>query len=116
MDVAGIERELAEIWTEAATGEDAVVRACMLNLVVVCKNGECDLETATKAVAGISETAPCRALVLAPDGCGSAVSWTDRPAVRGRVRKWRPCMPKESCRCMLTFAMKESWGRFSPDA
>jgi hypothetical protein len=68
MDVAGIERELAEIWAEASAGEDAVVRACMLNLVVACRDGGLDLLEATRLVAGISENEPNRALVLAPHG------------------------------------------------
>ena len=63
---ADVEKQLAEFWRGASTDEQAVMRACAMNLVVVCANEADDLRRATELVAGIAATAPGRALVVGP--------------------------------------------------
>jgi len=65
---ADVERQLAEFWREASTDEQAVMRACAMNLVVICSDETDDLRRATELVAAIAPTAPCRALVVASPG------------------------------------------------
>ncbi len=61
-----VESQLAELWRLASTDDQAVIRACKMNLVVVCGDGDDDVHDATRLVARISETEPGRALVIAP--------------------------------------------------
>jgi glucose-6-phosphate dehydrogenase assembly protein OpcA len=63
--VAEVDRRLAELWREASTGDRAVVRACMMNLVVCCEQAR-DLAKATLMVGRLSDTLPARALVVVP--------------------------------------------------
>jgi glucose-6-phosphate dehydrogenase assembly protein OpcA len=63
---ADVDRQLAELWREAATNGQPVVRACSLNLVVVCADETGDLQRATALVGRIAETVPGRALVVGP--------------------------------------------------
>ena len=69
-NVARVERELAELWRQAATDEQPVMRACELNLVVACGDGPEDALEATRMIDGISETTPCRAIVISPRAHG----------------------------------------------
>jgi glucose-6-phosphate dehydrogenase assembly protein OpcA len=69
---ADVERQLAEFWREASTDEQAVMRACAMNLVVVCADEADDLRRATELVAGIAAMAPGRALVVGPPGGDAA--------------------------------------------
>ncbi len=61
-----VESQLAELWRLASTDEQAVIRACKMNLVVVCGDGDSEVYDATRLVARISESEPGRALVIAP--------------------------------------------------
>ncbi|MGV3623302.1 MAG: 6-phosphogluconolactonase [Archangium sp.] len=71
VDVAGIERELASLWREAAKGSDAVMRACSWNLVVLTNDAE--LERAKKLSEVFVELVPSRTLMInqATDGADS---------------------------------------------
>lgn len=69
---AEVEKQLAAFWREASTDEQAVVRACAMNLVVICADEPDDLRRSTELVAAIAPTAPCRALVVAPPGENAA--------------------------------------------
>ena len=55
-----------EIWRAAATDEQALVRACLVNLVVVCASDDVELIRATALVRQVAETVPGRALVIGP--------------------------------------------------
>lgn len=68
--IAKIERELAELWRGESSEEEAVVRACAYNLVVVCSPGSPEAAEVTRIVAHVSRTAPGRALVVAPAASG----------------------------------------------
>jgi len=63
--VSDVERELAGLWRDESSEEGAVVRACAHNLVVVADGGA---EEVAAIVARVSESAPGRALVVAPTG------------------------------------------------
>ncbi len=63
---ADIERQLAEFWRKASTDEQAVMRACSMNLVVVCTADAGDVARATACVARIAETIPGRSIVIGP--------------------------------------------------
>jgi glucose-6-phosphate dehydrogenase assembly protein OpcA len=63
-----VERQLAEFWRKASTDEQAVMRACSMNLVVVCGEDERDLTRTTELIAKIARTAPGRALVVSRSG------------------------------------------------
>lgn len=76
MDVNEVEGQLAELWRETSSEDEAVVRACSLNLVVACDD-ERDVERATRLVAGVSETAPGRALVIARKGAAAEADELD---------------------------------------
>jgi glucose-6-phosphate dehydrogenase assembly protein OpcA len=65
---ADVERQLAEFWRGASTDEQVVMRACSMNLVVVCDDDPDDLRRATGLIARIAENVPGRALVVAPPG------------------------------------------------
>jgi glucose-6-phosphate dehydrogenase assembly protein OpcA len=65
---ADVERQLADFWREASTDEQVVMRACSMNLVVVCADDPDDLRRTTELIARIAETVPGRALVIAPPG------------------------------------------------
>lgn len=67
-----VERQLAEFWRGASTDEQAVMRACAMNLAVVCADDEDDLRRATELVAGIAAMAPGRSLVVGPPGGDAA--------------------------------------------
>jgi hypothetical protein len=63
---ADVEKQLAEFWRTASTDEQAVMRACSMNLVVVCGDAEGEPARTTELIARIAETAPGRALVVSP--------------------------------------------------
>jgi glucose-6-phosphate dehydrogenase assembly protein OpcA len=65
---AAVEKQLAEFWRSASTETQAVMRACSMNLVVVCDDEPGELERTTELIASIAETVPGRALVVAPPG------------------------------------------------
>lgn len=71
MDVVQVERELSSYWRKSAEGQDAVTRACALNLIVACTDPE-DVVEATRVVAKLSEVHPSRALLVTP-GYGRGV-------------------------------------------
>ena len=70
LDIDTLEQELSAMWGRASTDGVPVLRARTLNLIVACADGEEDLQEVTSLLAGISEAAPCRALVIAADGFG----------------------------------------------
>jgi glucose-6-phosphate dehydrogenase assembly protein OpcA len=76
VDVAGIERQLAELWQMAAgTETDAarrqITRASLFNLVTVCET-EQDRDTATEVIRALTSRHPCRAIVVLADTAGGA--------------------------------------------
>jgi len=62
VDVAGIERELAALWRQAAQGSTAVMRACAWNLVVLAEGDS--LEKARELAERVVEQVPSRALIV----------------------------------------------------
>jgi glucose-6-phosphate dehydrogenase assembly protein OpcA len=66
MEPGRAEQALAELWRQASGAEHPVVRACGLNLVIACADGEAELHEAGRLVAAISEAVPARALVVTP--------------------------------------------------
>jgi glucose-6-phosphate dehydrogenase assembly protein OpcA len=67
MDPGRVEREFTELWRKAAIQDQAVVRACTLNLVVVCSDAA-DAQRASISVVRLSEAHPGRVLMIAPLG------------------------------------------------
>lgn len=65
-DVDNIERQISELWRQAASEDQALMRACMLNLVVPCAGSEAWNEV-SQAIAALSEHHPSRALVVAAE-------------------------------------------------
>jgi len=63
VDVAAIERDLAALWRQAASGQKAVTRACSWNLVVHVE-GEQPLTRARTLADAIVESVPARTLIL----------------------------------------------------
>ncbi|MFT3712314.1 MAG: 6-phosphogluconolactonase [Archangium sp.] len=63
VDVAGIERELAALWRQAANGTTAVMRACSWNLVVYAES-EAALERARELSELVVEAIPSRTLLI----------------------------------------------------
>ena len=63
VDVPAIERDLAALWRESATGGKSVTRACLWNLVVHASNEEA-VARAKALVNAIAPACPSRALVL----------------------------------------------------
>lgn len=66
VDVAAVEAELTSLWQSAAEPHDAegaVMRACVLNLLVYVEDEE-SLATASGVIAEITRYHPCRAIVL----------------------------------------------------
>ncbi|OYT70963.1 MAG: hypothetical protein CFK52_09625 [Chloracidobacterium sp. CP2_5A] len=68
VDVAAIERELTELWKAAAevkegSADEAVMRVCLLNLLVFITD-EARFGEVSEVVAKITESAPCRAIIL----------------------------------------------------
>ena len=72
MDVGLVEKELAETWRRSSTAEHPLLRACMLNLVVVA-SGPDDVAEATKTIAELSEHQPGRAIVIDTSGEGDDI-------------------------------------------
>ncbi len=80
VDVQAIEAELTRIWTnmaESKKGSHVVLRACLLNLIVVAQNQQ-DADEATQVITRITEDHPCRAIVL----------FVDAEATDGHVDAW----------------------------
>lgn len=63
VDVAAIERDLAALWRESASGEHGVTRACLWNLVLHAR-GEAELAVGKGLVDAIAAAVPARSLVL----------------------------------------------------
>jgi len=63
VDVADLERQLAQFWREASTDSQAVMRACTHNLIVACQDDD-GVADATRTVARLSEQFPGRMLVV----------------------------------------------------
>ncbi len=68
VDVAGIERELTELWKAAAeakngNADEAVLRVCLLNLLVFVTD-EARFSEVSEVVAKVTESAPCRAIIM----------------------------------------------------
>jgi glucose-6-phosphate dehydrogenase assembly protein OpcA len=70
--VGGVERGLAELRHGASAGGVTVVRACALNLVVVCREGADEGPEATAVAARIAEAAPARTLVVVPTAAAAS--------------------------------------------
>jgi len=70
VEPARLERQLSEMWAEAARGvegaEGALVRACVLNLVVFAAD-ERERAEADALLEEVIERHPCRAIVVAAD-------------------------------------------------
>ena len=61
-----IEGTLRQLWNEEQRGQGQVTRACVLNLVIMAGNEE-QAAAATAAVAELTATHPCRAIMLVVD-------------------------------------------------
>lgn len=71
VDFTAIERELAGLWKEASAAPDggsspAVMRACQLNLVVLCRSSE-EAARATSLAAQVTRVCPSRVLMAVLD-------------------------------------------------
>lgn len=66
-DPAAVERELTALW-RGGEGSEPVTRACSLNLIVVCDDGEDDVRETTMIVARVAEDEPGRTLLIAQPG------------------------------------------------
>lgn len=71
VDVATIERELTELWKAAAEAKEgdadaAVLRVCLLNLLVFITD-EARFGEVSEVVAKVTESAPCRAIIMHAD-------------------------------------------------
>jgi glucose-6-phosphate dehydrogenase assembly protein OpcA len=70
VEPARLERQLSEMWAEAARGEEegqgALVRACVLNLIVYAADAR-ERAEADVLIEEVIERHPCRALVIAAD-------------------------------------------------
>jgi glucose-6-phosphate dehydrogenase assembly protein OpcA len=66
-----IERRIGELWDEVASREHAVLRACKMNLVVVCRRGE-DLPALLEDLGRVTDVNPGRVVVIsaAPEDAG----------------------------------------------
>ena len=53
-----VERQLAEFWRTASTDDQAVMRACSMNLVAVCTDEPGDIARATDDMARVAEAVP----------------------------------------------------------
>jgi glucose-6-phosphate dehydrogenase assembly protein OpcA len=79
VDVAKIEKELRELWKQMAhpttpTGENAVTRACVVNLVI-CSPGETNDSSVSQVIGDISIHHPARTMILLPGSEGSLSAW-----------------------------------------
>jgi 6-phosphogluconolactonase len=63
VDVASIERELAELWRQTAEGDVAVSRACLWNLIVFTDSDEA-YQRAQQLVTDVAVACPARVLML----------------------------------------------------
>ncbi|HMF57072.1 MAG TPA: glucose-6-phosphate dehydrogenase assembly protein OpcA, partial [Pyrinomonadaceae bacterium] len=76
LDVQSVERELSELWRvqnaegRADDNESALIRARVLNLMIYVA-AEDALDEINEALAEISSTHPCRALVMCADSAGA---------------------------------------------
>jgi glucose-6-phosphate dehydrogenase assembly protein OpcA len=69
VDVPAIERELTELWKVAAQsdeGKNAVMRVCLLNLLIFTSDPETTGELSS-VVAKVTEQSPCRAIIMIGD-------------------------------------------------
>ncbi|MCS7080253.1 MAG: glucose-6-phosphate dehydrogenase assembly protein OpcA [Chloracidobacterium sp.] len=74
VDVAAIERELTELWQVAAEAKEgdataAVMRVCLLNLLVLITD-EAHFGAVSEVVAKVTESAPCRAIIMHANPAG----------------------------------------------
>ena len=53
-----VEERLAELWRAASSDEQPVLRACSMNLVVVCADGDRELAETTELVDGSPRPSP----------------------------------------------------------
>lgn len=79
VDVAKIEKELRELWKQMAhpttsIGENAVTRACVLNLVI-CSPGETSDSSVSQVIGDVSVHHPARTMVLLPGSEGPLSAW-----------------------------------------
>ncbi len=81
--VAKVERELAELWRCESSADEAVLRACAYNLVVVCSPGSPEAAEVSRIVARVSETAPGRTLVVVPAASGGLRTYVSAHCHRG---------------------------------
>ncbi len=64
--VSAIEAELDDLWRGEAHGDEAVLRSCVMNLIVVCADRERAAETTTQ-IATLSGSYPGRAILVLLD-------------------------------------------------
>lgn len=81
VDVAAIERELTELWQVAAEAKEgdataAVMRVCLLNLLVLITD-EAHFGAVSEVVAKVTESAPCRAIIMHANPAGGGNSRLD---------------------------------------
>ncbi len=92
IDVPGIEREMRELWEKmgaGSSGQDAVMRTCVLNLVVYAPGAQAVSEVGS-ALAEVANDHPSRTLILVPtldssvDSMSAMVTAQCHPAAGGR--------------------------------
>ena len=72
-DLADLEKQLAEFWRQASSEDEAVTRACTLNLIVACREKR-DLAGTAKTIALLSEQHPGRTLMVSVDAVAEGES------------------------------------------
>lgn len=113
VDVGAIERDLAALWRQAATGTTAVMRACSWNLIVLVEKGQ-SFERAKKLADALVERVPSRMLVL---DCNASIDPSADHPIRAYVSANCKLMPgggKLLCSEEITIEAGEEGYEFLP--
>lgn len=88
VDLAVIERELAQLWRHGGEAETPVTRACMSNLIAVCRTGD-EVAVIANEIPVIAARHPCRAFVLLADAGGTGARIEAYVSTHARVAEGR---------------------------
>jgi glucose-6-phosphate dehydrogenase assembly protein OpcA len=84
VDLAGIERELAKLWRHVAEEEAPVTRACMSNLIAVCRTGD-ESAVIANEIPSIVTRHPARVFLLLADAAAAGTRLESYVATHARV-------------------------------
>ena len=88
VELAAIERELAQLWRHEGEAETPVTRACMSNLIAVCRTGD-ELAVIANEIPAIAARHPCRAFVLLADAGATGARIEAYVSTHARVAEGR---------------------------